>query len=246
MNPLLFTPNESTNGTSSACIFTPQLVSSLVSPLPEVVHTTPEQIDAQETPLSSLSHVCRLSPSCKKLSCDICNFQENIDNDAIDDGYKRCFCDVLIADGNCPFCMHYGCICPDEEEETHCDKCKWQDVFYNSVAAYKRCICESLVAYGVCRKCMHNACFCHNNNHDDLDALESSPPHTPIQMVLPCSKCKWQDCSDVSDVAYHNCFCDLLVAYGNCSECMYYECICVETETETDAHIPSWRKHDEW
>jgi hypothetical protein len=73
----------------------------------------------------------------------------------------------------------------------------------------------------------------------------------------PCDKCKWQDLAtdfraegETCPNGFNKCFCDLLIEYGNCPECLAWECQCLpEEEEEYDGQdevfqLPSWRNAD--
>ena len=75
----------------------------------------------------------------------------------------------------------------------------------------------------------------------------------------PCDKCKWQDLAvgfreegERCPHGFNKCFCDLLIEFGNCPECMAWECQCEPEEEEEEEYegqdevfqLPSWRNAD--
>ena len=76
---------------------------------------------------------------------------------------------------------------------------------------------------------------------------------------IPCDMCKWQDIAAIYRLdgercprGFNRCFCDLLIDFGNCPECMAWECKCEpeeEDEEEYDGQdevfqLASWRNAD--
>ena len=74
----------------------------------------------------------------------------------------------------------------------------------------------------------------------------------------PCNKCKWQElAADYREEGercprgFNRCFCNLLIDFGNCPECMACKCQCFpeEEDEEYDGQdevfqLPSWRNED--
>jgi hypothetical protein len=53
---------------------------------------------------------------CEEPFCDKCKWQELSDITA--KGFNKCFCDLLIEHGNCPYCLSWECQCqPDDEQD---------------------------------------------------------------------------------------------------------------------------------
>ena len=57
---------------------------------------------------------------CEEPFCDMCKWQEFSDITA--KGFNKCFCDLLIDHGNCPYCLSWECQCQPDESESDDDE----------------------------------------------------------------------------------------------------------------------------
>jgi len=53
---------------------------------------------------------------CEEPYCDKCKWQE-LSADITANGFNKCFCDLLIEHGNCPYCLCWECQCQQEEDD---------------------------------------------------------------------------------------------------------------------------------
>jgi len=57
---------------------------------------------------------------CEEPFCNFCKWQELSDITA--NGFNKCFCDLLIEHGNCPYCLSWECQCQPDESESDDDE----------------------------------------------------------------------------------------------------------------------------